>query len=272
MRSFFILICLALAVSLVARKEQNPVVTKQAVEAAIKANPELVLQVLRENSETVLDIVQQGSEVKREKAMRAQLEAQLNNPLEPVIEEGRIIRGNPAAPVTIVEYSDFECPYCTRASQAVEELMRRNPDKIRLVFKHTPLANHKNAMIAAKYFEAAALQDEAKAWMLHDVMFANRRDLGAEGEPWIRKVAKDLGLNVKQLAMDVNSDAIDARIKADMEEGERFGFQGTPYFTINGVVLAGAQPLKAFEEVIVMVEQAAAIKAKQAAEGKAESK
>ncbi len=268
MRSLFILICFALAVSLVGCKEQNPVVTKQAVEAAIKANPELVLQVLRENSETVLDIVQQGSEVKREKAMRAQMEAQLANPLQPVIEEGRIVRGNPDAPITIVEYSDFECPYCARATQTVEELMRRNPDKIRLVFKHTPLAKHKNGMIAARYFEAAALQDSAKAWMFHDVIFANRRDLTAEGESWIRKVVKDLGLNVKQLAMDVNSDAIAARIKADMEEGERFGFQGTPYFTINGVVLAGAQPLKAFEEVVGLV-QAADAKAKaKAAESK----
>ena len=265
MRSLFILVCLALAVSLAGCKEQNPAAVKQAVEAAIKANPELVLQVLRENSETVLDIVQQGSEVKREKAMRAQLEAQLENPLEPVVEEGRIVRGNPEAPVTIVEYSDFECPYCTRASQTVEELMRRNPDTIRLVFKHTPLASHKNAMTAAKYFEAAALQDPAKAWMLHDVMFANRRDLGAEGEPWIRKMAQDLGLNVKRLAMAVNSEAVAARIKADLEEGESFGFQGTPYFTVNGVVLAGAQPLKVFEEVVEMVQADAKAKAAEGA-------
>ncbi|MGE4299254.1 MAG: DsbA family protein [Desulfovibrionaceae bacterium] len=258
MRKVLLLACL-LVVALCAAcapKAEPKADLKAELAALLKDNPDVLLDFLREHNEELLDIVQSGADAKRLRAMRNQWEAELKNPRQPAIEPGRPIQGKPDAPVTIVEYSDFECPYCGRASQALEEAIKPYADKVRILFKHYPLPIHKNAMPAAQYFEAAAMQGADKAWALYYAMFGNQQALVGGGESWIKEQAKSLGLDMDRLAKDVRSEAVARQIKADMDEAKAFGFNGTPMFLVNGALIGGAVPPAQFESLIEMALEA----------------
>lgn len=162
---------------------------------------------------------------------------------------GRISLGNPAAPVTIVEFTDFQCPYCSRGAATVKQLMSKYEGKIRLVVRHFPLPSHKAAMPAALYFEAIALQSPEAAWKFYDEIFADQSKL-VGGEDYLKKVAESLGLDKDRLEKDLGNEQIKARIASDMKDFETSRFDGVPVFVINGTVLVGAQPVEVFTEVI----------------------
>jgi protein-disulfide isomerase len=178
-----------------------------------------------------------------------QLEQALNNPLKPKIEKSRIIKGNPNAPLTIVEYSDFECPFCARGYNTVNQLFKKYPGKIKFIFKHLPLNIHPNAMISAKYFEAIALQSKKKALQFHNQIFEQQKKL-KQGEKFLKKLANNLNIDMSKLAKDINSDQIEKLITSDMEEAKKYGMQGTPGFIINGIPVRGAYPAEYFDEII----------------------
>ena len=162
---------------------------------------------------------------------------------------GRISLGNPAAPVTIVEFTDFQCPYCSKGAQTLKLLMTKYDGKVRLIVRHFPLQSHPDAMPAALYFEAIALQSSEKAWTFYDSIFADQQKLSG-GEEYLKKVAGGLGVDMNLLAKDLGSEQIKARIASDMKEFEMSSFDGVPVFVINGTVLVGAQPIEIFTEVI----------------------
>ena len=192
----------------------------------LQKNPDLLLSVLRENSEAVLDIAQEGSNQRRHKSLIAQWKAELNQPKEVDIKD-RPFRGAADAPVTIVAYSDFTCPYCQQAAGTMEKVLKENQGKIKYVFKHFPL-------------ETTGVADVLK-----------------DGEPAIVNAAKDAGLNMKKLAADVKRKDVRAEVDADIAEGQRIGVQGTPYFLINNLVARGALSSDLFKEAINMALQAA---------------
>lgn len=228
---------------------------KQKVTELLRQNPDIVLDVLRENNETVFHVAEQGMAVAQQRAIRDQRMAMVKNPLQPEIDPDRPIRGDKNAPITVVEYSDFQCPYCGEAARTVELMMQKHKGEVRLVFKHMPLSSHPQALPAARYFEAASLQDEEKAWQLHDIMFQNQEALTKGGAAWIKKQAADLGLDVEKLDKDAMSPEVNNRIRDDLREAKRFGISGTPHFVVGGVLMAGAQPLEEFTNVIELVEQ-----------------
>ncbi len=154
------------------------------------------------------------------------------------------------AKVTIIEFSDFECPYCSRGYATVKEVLKEYPNDVRVLFKHLPLDFHPKAMPAAKYFEAIAMQDHEKAIKYHDAVFQNQDKLRSEGEAFMKKVAKDLGVNMKKLETDIASEAVMKRIQADIDEAKGFEISGTPGFLINGVSLRGAYPFSEFKSII----------------------
>ncbi len=241
---------LALAVTACAPSAKQ---LKEAVEkdpsivfVAIEKDPEKFIEVV---NKAARDAQQKGAE-KAAQEETGKRDQEFANPLKPVIEEGRAIHGPADAKVTIVEYSDFECPYCSRGYQSMKEVLKAYPNQIRLVFKHLPLDFHPKALPAAKFFEAVARQSAEKAYKFHDNVFENQGDLRSKGEVFMKEAAKKAGADMKQLDKDLADPKLMDRINADMEEAKKFSFSGTPGFLINGVSLRGAYPFSEFKTII----------------------
>ena len=134
------------------------------------------------------------------------------------------------APLTLVEYGDYQCPYCGAAYPVVKRLQKTLGNKLRFVFRNFPLTQlHPYALIAAQAAEAAALQ--GKFWEMHDLLFEEQRLLKPERiHPW----AERIGLNLEQFENDVKQGVVEKRIKEDRQSGIRSGVNGTPTFFING--------------------------------------
>ncbi|MBQ8036783.1 MAG: thioredoxin domain-containing protein [Proteobacteria bacterium] len=152
------------------------------------------------------------------------------------------ILGNADAPVTIVEFTDFQCPFCSRANKTLHELLNANPDKVRIVFRHYPLPFHDKAKLAHQAAEAAKMQ--GKFWEYYDKLFDNQNALDRDS---LIKHAKDLGLDEAKFVADMDSPAVAAVVEADLKAGSEAGVRGTPHFFLNGTLLSGAQPLAAFQ-------------------------
>ena len=154
-------------------------------------------------------------------------------------------RGAGNATVTIVEYSDFQCPYCLRARPTLKKVLEEYPQQVNHVFKHFPLSFHKQAMNAHK--ATAAAEEQGKFWEMHDEIFALPKDLAPET---MRKHAETLGLDMAKYDTDYGSEAIAKKIESDQKEGRSIGVRGTPAFFVNGKYMAGAQPYEAFKREI----------------------
>jgi protein-disulfide isomerase len=158
---------------------------------------------------------------------------------------GAPTRGAPDAPVTIVEYSDFECPFCARATGVVENVWKRYGGKVRWVFKHYPLDFHRDAPLAHR--AALAAGEQGQFWQMHDLIFENQRAMKRDD---LMRMASDLGLDMTRFLLDLDGDRLAGVMQRDMVEGTRVGVEGTPTFFINGHRLVGAQPLEAFTAII----------------------
>jgi protein-disulfide isomerase len=137
--------------------------------------------------------------------------------------------GGKDAKVTVVEFSDFECPYCVRAATAVTDLKKKYGDKIRVIFRHFPLSFHKNAHVASQ--AAMFANSKGKFWEFHDMVFQNQK---AMTRPDLEKYAQKIGLNVGALKKALDSGAFKSAVDADMELGKQVGVQGTPTMFVNG--------------------------------------
>jgi protein-disulfide isomerase len=169
----------------------------------------------------------------------------LDPPREQVADAGRPARGTADAPVQVVEFSDFQCPYCQRSLPTIERLLSSYGDRIRIVYRHFPLPNHPDAWPAAEASMCAAEQD--KFWPYHDRLFANQDKLSVEG---LKQHAADLGLDTKTFNACVDSRKYRDEVQKDVDAGKLLAITGTPAFFINGRLLGGAQPFPAFQELI----------------------
>jgi protein-disulfide isomerase len=170
----------------------------------------------------------------------------LKPPVVDVATAGRPERGGGAkAPVTIIEFSDYQCPFCKRAEDSVNKVMQVYGDKVRLVFRDYPLPMHSLARPAAE--AAACANAQGKFWDYHAKLFDNQTALG---EDKLKQYAKDVGLDAAKfdecLAKKPHKDAIDQ----DLADGNKVGVSGTPAFFINGRMISGAQPFEKFKEII----------------------
>ena len=160
------------------------------------------------------------------------------------------VRGPATAPVTLVEYGDFECPYCGGMYPVVKELRERMGDRLRLVFRHFPLDSvHPHARRAAEAAEAAAAQ--GRFWEIHDLLFESRDDLDDEA---LRRFATGLGLDLARFEDDLAGRRHAPHVREDRLDGERSGVEGTPTFFINGARYEGSLDL---EGLLAAVEEAA---------------
>jgi protein-disulfide isomerase len=158
---------------------------------------------------------------------------------------GAPVRGSPNAPVTIVMFSDFQCPFCGRAEPTVKQIEDEYKDKVKVVWKNQPLPFHPNAMPAAK--AAYAAYKQGKFWEMHDKLFSNQ---GALSPETYDKYAQELGLNMDKFHADIANPATEVAIKSDSEQGTKAGASGTPTFFIDGHKVVGAVPIDQFKSVI----------------------
>jgi protein-disulfide isomerase len=154
-------------------------------------------------------------------------------------------KGPKNAPVQIVEFSDFECPFCGRVVPTLKQIMDAYPGKVRITFKQFPLPFHKNAPGAAE--AALAAHAQGKFWEMHDKLFQDPKALTRET---FEKYAQELGLNLAKFKADLDSKKFEAAVKADFEYGQKVGRFGTPTFFINGRKVSGAMPFDNFKQII----------------------
>lgn len=153
--------------------------------------------------------------------------------------------GPETAPITIIQFAEFQCPYCGKAGEAVDQVMETYPGKIKMVYRDFPLGFHDRAIPAAVAANCAGEQE--KYWEMHKLLMSNQRALDEET---LTSHATSLSLDMAKWNTCRADPAQEAEVRKDMEDGSAVGVTGTPAFFINGIMLSGAQPFEAFKEII----------------------
>jgi protein-disulfide isomerase len=210
-------------------------------EAAIRQNVQALLQRQRVAARRALFV----------EVLRSQGKVLVRLQRPPVVRvavsiEGAPVRGAAGAPVTLVEFSDFHCPFCKRAQATLKQILERYPGKVRHVYRDFPIDSlHPQARRAAE--AARCAQDQGKFWDYHDVLFASPPQAAADD---LRRYAEPVELDVPTFERCVSAGTHRDRVQRDIDEGTRLGLNGTPAFFINGRLVTGAQPLEAFTRII----------------------
>jgi protein-disulfide isomerase len=156
------------------------------------------------------------------------------------------VRGPAGATVTIVEFSDFHCPFCRRAQPTLSELLTRYGDRVKLVYRDFPIDQlHPQARLASE--AARCAHEQGRFWPYHDLLYANAPKASPDD---LKSYARTTGLELASFEQCLSSGKHRTAVQNDIEEGARVGVTGTPTFFINGRQLGGAQPLERFVEVI----------------------
>ena len=155
------------------------------------------------------------------------------------------VRGQAQAPVTIIEFSDLQCPFCASVTPTLRQLMKQYPDQVRWVFKSFPLDFHADSPLA--HAAALAAERQGKFWEMHDLIFANQRNLKRDS---LLAEARSLNLDMDRFTADLDSADVKKQLEADKKEGEGLGVNGTPAFFINGRSFSGAMPMEQFQAAI----------------------
>ena len=155
--------------------------------------------------------------------------------------------GGADAKVTVIEYSDFQCPFCSKGATIMNDLKKKYGNKIKIVFKNFPLPFHNHAKKAAEAGLCVHEQDKKKFWAAHDAMFADQTKLDREG---LVNTAKKLKVKMDQFTKCLDSGKYAAKVAETMEEGKKVGVKSTPSFFVNGKMINGAHPLDVFSELI----------------------
>jgi protein-disulfide isomerase len=189
---------------------------------------------------------QRRAEFVAELRKKANVQVMLDVPRVAVTDAGNPAKGPADAPVTVIEFSDFECPFCARVNPTLAKLQEAYPGKVRIVFRDLPLLNiHKNAGHAAEAAHCA--NDQGKFWEMHDRMFANQKKLSPAE---LKEHAAAIGLEASAFNQCLDSGKYTAEWRRDADEASRLGLSGTPAFFINGRLLTGAQPFENFAQIV----------------------
>ncbi len=244
------LFCLSPAIA------ETDVDIRAQIRELLTSEPELVLEVLRQNP---LELIRVYEDARAQETPIIEFgfepsEFSVDTPesiapditYNPQIDPRRPVRGDPAASVTIVKYSDFFCSYCAVAAKTIQSLMAI--EDVRVVFKHMPLSA--NSHRAALAFEALALQSQELAWKFHDVLFAHQDEAGVDIERFITRFIQTHDVSAARFATDRVSPEVETLIEKDLAEVRQFNITGAPSFIVNGVFASGALPLEEFRSLI----------------------
>jgi len=201
-------------------------------------------------AQVVAFLRQQEASEQREKllnSLRADqpLKIKLKPPRFKVAAEGHPELGPKDAPVTIVEFGDFQCPFCKKSEDSIKQVRTKYADKVRLVYMDFPLSFHPNALPAAEAARCAG--DQGKFWQFHDALFDAQPNLKSAD---LKAAAAKLGLDRQKFDSCLDQNKYQNAVRIDQAEGESLGVDGTPAFFINGRPLTGAQPASEFEQII----------------------
>lgn len=206
----------------------------------------IVEDYIKNDTGKVLDAINAYAMQQQEAARQQAEEDAFSHPMQDTIAAHTPLWGSATAPITIIEYSDFQCPFCARAEQTVQQLKEKyGPEKLRLAYKHLPLGFHENARPSALAAQAAHRQ--GKFWEYHAQLFAHQADLS---EATLVKIAADLKLDMAKFNADRASADVAKEVDADIADAQRLQVQGTPNFLVNGVPLRGAMPIEQFDHTI----------------------
>jgi protein-disulfide isomerase len=180
----------------------------------------------------------------------------INNPAQPTVPSAPVkvdsdddaFKGNSNSPVTIIEFSDYECPFCQRFYQQTLPQIEQNyikTGKVKLVYRDFPLSIHPQAQKAAEAAECAGEQN--KYWEMHNLLFEKGVSGGVTS---FKQYAKDLGLNSAKFDDCLDSSKMASEVQKDMQDGQSYGVRGTPAFFVNGQLISGAQPYTNFQQAI----------------------
>ncbi|MGK7897701.1 MAG: DsbA family protein [Xenococcus sp. (in: cyanobacteria)] len=214
------------------------------------ANPSLeeqVLQIIRDHPEVLIESVQAYQQRKQEELQEAQQAflQQMKTDPESVIGDSPTT-GTTANKIVLLEFSDFQCPFCAQAEPTVQEFIAQHQDQVTLVYKHFPLSQiHPQAESSA--LAAWAAQKQGQFWEYHDALFAQQKQLG---EDLYLTIAEDLDLDLEQFNRDRNSSEAKAAINRDLALAQKVGIRGTPFFALNGQVLSLPLQLSAMEDLL----------------------
>ncbi|MEI8249137.1 MAG: thioredoxin domain-containing protein [Candidatus Taylorbacteria bacterium] len=162
------------------------------------------------------------------------------------------VRGPADAKVTLIEYSDFQCPKCGMYYPVIEKVFAESSTTLRMVYRHFPLPQHQNARLAAAASEAAS--NQGKFWDMYSLIFANQSEWSTFSDVKARETfqgyATKIGLDIAMYTKDLDSDAVKAQIDADQADGEKIGVNSTPTFFVNGKAIVNPQGYDAFKKII----------------------
>ena len=160
--------------------------------------------------------------------------------------DGVWTRGDANSPVTILEYSDYQCPYCSRHHETVKKILEAYPGKVKWEYKHFPLDSmHPYARITAEGAECAG--DQEKFWEYTDLLYENQKSINSEIVP---QLAAQLNLNMDEFTSCISSGKYKEKVASDLTDGQSKGVRGTPGNFVNGVELKGAVPFEKIKEAI----------------------
>ena len=158
------------------------------------------------------------------------------------------VKGDKNAKVTIIEFSDFQCPFCGKFYSQTLPLIEENyikTGKVKLVYRDFPLSFHQNAQKAAEAAECA--DEQGKFWEYHNTIYDNQNTLDINN---LKQYAANLNLDTSKFESCLDSGKMTSEVQKDLKDGQSYGVEGTPAFFINGIPLSGAQPYQVFEQVI----------------------
>lgn len=185
-----------------------------------------------------------------EKTKKNPVEIYIQKPVLPMFEVNvgdAPFKGGADAKVTIVEFSDFQCPFCSKGAVILTELEKKYGNKVKIAFKHYPLPFHAQARVAAEASMCVNEQGPKLFWKMHDAMFADQTKLDKDN---LVATAKKIGAKEADFKTCLESGKFKTRIDADVAEGGKIGIKSTPTFFVNGKLISGAQPVEVFSEVI----------------------
>ncbi len=220
-----------------------------ADEAADKLLEEKILKVIREHPKEIMEAVvgyQRGQAEQRMKSAETRLMEQVAKLDKQQLLGDSPVRGKAGSKLVLIEFSDFQCPYCAKANQTMQQFMASHGQEVALVYKHLPLSEmHPDAADAA--LASWAAQQQGKFWEFHDAMFSAPDKLG---EGFYTATAKSLGLDLARFDKDRASDAAKAAIQRDVDLAGTLNIQATPQFLLNARPITGAAPLEEFEKTL----------------------
>ena len=208
---------------------------------------EQVLQIIRDHPEVLIESVQAYQQAKQEELQQTKQAFLQQMKTDPVSVIGNSpITGAAAKNIVLLEFSDFQCPFCAQAEPTVKQFIAQHQDEVTLVYKHFPLSQiHPQAESSAQ--AAWAAQKQGKFWEYHDALFEQQNQLE---EALYVKIAENLNLDLDQFNRDRNSPEAKAAINEDLELAQKVGVRGTPFFALNGKVLSLPLQLSAMEEIL----------------------